>query len=63
MAARTSIIISHRVSAVAHADKIIVLDGGSIVERGKHEALIKGNGVYTRMYRRQMLEAQLDKER
>lgn len=62
MSARTSIIISHRVSAVAHADHIIVLDKGRIAEQGQHEDLITANGVYTRMYRRQMLEARLEQE-
>lgn len=60
MATRTSVIISHRVSAVADADQIIVLDGGRIVERGVHDALIASDGVYARMYRRQLLEAQLE---
>ncbi len=62
MDTRTCVIISHRVSAVAHADHIIVLDNGRIVERGRHEELIGANGVYTRMYRRQMLEARLEQE-
>ncbi len=60
MASRTSVIISHRVSAVAEADHIIVLDKGRIVERGDHETLIASGGVYARMYRRQLLEAQLE---
>ena len=62
MASRTSIIISHRVSAVANADHIIVLEEGRIVERGTHDDLINANGLYKRMYNRQMLEAQLDKD-
>lgn len=61
MSARTSIIISHRVSAVADADHIIVLDGGRIVERGAHATLISGGGLYARMYRRQLLESQLER--
>ena len=62
LVARTSIIISHRVSAIAHADQIIVLEQGRIVERGQHEELISRNGLYKRMYKRQMLEAKLDKD-
>lgn len=60
MATRTCIIISHRVSAIAHADHIIVLNEGQIVEHGSHDDLIKGNGLYKRMYHRQMLEAKLN---
>ena len=62
MASRTCIIISHRLSAIAGADRIIVLDGGRIVERGVHDTLIRANGLYARMYERQLLEAQLEQE-
>jgi ATP-binding cassette, subfamily B, multidrug efflux pump len=62
MVTRTSIIISHRVSAIAHADQIIVLEQGRIVERGQHEELISRNGLYKRMYKRQMLEAKLNQD-
>lgn len=46
---RTSIIIAHRLSTVRHADEIIVLDKGTIAERGKHEELIAKNGIYCKL--------------
>jgi len=61
-ASRTCIIISHRLSAVAHASRIIVLDGGRIVERGVHNELIRANGLYARMYTRQLIEERLERE-
>jgi len=53
---RTSFIISHRVSAVMGADQILVLDGGTIAERGTHAELVALGGTYARLLRRQMLE-------
>ncbi|WP_336515282.1 ABC transporter ATP-binding protein [Pollutibacter soli] len=50
---RTSIVIAHRLSTVRHADEIIVLQKGEIVERGKHEELIAMNGFYTRLVQMQ----------
>ena len=47
---KTNIIIAHRISAVRHADEIIVLDQGSIVERGTHEELIQSGGYYASLY-------------
>lgn len=60
MANRTSFIISHRVSAVMHADLILVLDQGSIVERGRHAELAASGGIYASLLRRQMLEQDLE---
>lgn len=59
---RTSFIISHRVSAVMHADLILVLEDGEIVERGSHADLIALGGTYARLLRRQMLEEDLESE-
>lgn len=53
---RTSIIIAHRLSTIKHADEIIVMDGGCIAERGKHEELIKQNGIYSRLVALQQMQ-------
>jgi ATP-binding cassette subfamily B protein len=48
---KTTIIISHRISAVKHADEIIVLDEGRIVQRGTHQQLLEKEGNYSSLYR------------
>ncbi|MFC4320355.1 ABC transporter ATP-binding protein [Litchfieldia salsa] len=50
MKGRTTIIIAHRISSLKHADEIIVLDEGAIVERGTHDELVQNEGVYRRIY-------------
>ena len=52
---RTSIVIAHRLSTVMGADQIIVLENGSIVERGKHEELVLTGGLYSELFARQYL--------
>lgn len=50
MTGRTTFIIAHRISSLKHADEILVLEDGKIVERGVHEDLLKNNGPYQRIY-------------
>lgn len=57
---RTAIIISHRVSSVKDADVIIYLKDGQIVEKGSHEELMRLDGYYAELYRRQLLERELE---
>ena len=59
MKRRTSIIVSHRVSTVRDADQILVLDRGRIAERGTHDELLRGDGLYADLYRKQLLEEEL----
>ena len=53
---KTVIIISHRLSAVRHADQIVVMEKGRIVTTGSHEQLMAAGGYYARAYRLQELE-------
>ena len=56
MESRTSIVIAHRLSTIMGVDKIIVMDGGRIVETGKHEELLQRNGRYSELYNMQFGE-------
>ena len=56
---RTTILISHRISTVRHADQIAVLVDGQIAELGSHEELVARNGHYARLFEKQMLEEEL----
>lgn len=58
----TTILIAHRLSTIQHADEIIVLDDGAIVERGTHAELLEQNGIYMDLYQKQLLEEKLSKE-
>ncbi|MGG5782577.1 ABC transporter ATP-binding protein [Bacillus albus] len=60
-AGKTTIITAHRLSAIQHANLILVVDDGRIVQRGTHEQLMEENGWYKEMYESQQLEALVEK--
>lgn len=60
MRGRTSIIIAQRIATVRDADQILVLHDGTIVERGTHSELLQSNGRYAAMYKRELLQAEME---
>lgn len=50
MAGRTTLIIAHRLSTIEHADLVVVIDQGRVIESGRHEALLASGGLYSRLY-------------
>jgi ATP-binding cassette, subfamily B, multidrug efflux pump len=62
MKGKTTFLISHRISTVALADEIIVLEDGIITQRGTHNELIKKEGLYAELYEKQLSESQLDEQ-
>lgn len=58
---RTTVLVSHRVSTVKHADLIVVLQDGAVVEQGRHEQLVAGGGYYADLHRRQLLREEMER--
>lgn len=59
---KTTIIAAHRMSSVMHADEIIVIDEGTVIERGTHQSLYDQDGWYRKMYDKQQLEQSIQEE-
>ncbi len=62
LSSRTAIVISHRISTLKNLDAIAVLDEGKIIEYGSHEDLIKNDGLYYDIYKKQLIEEALQEE-
>ncbi|MBQ7916517.1 MAG: ABC transporter ATP-binding protein [Firmicutes bacterium] len=59
---KTTIIIAHRISTIQHADQILVIDEGKIVQHGQHEQLSQEEGIYKTIYEKQLLEEEIDQQ-
>jgi ATP-binding cassette subfamily B protein/subfamily B ATP-binding cassette protein MsbA len=59
---RTTLVIAHRLSTIRNADRILVVNGGEVVEQGRHEELLARDGLYAGLYRQQMEIARHDRE-
>jgi len=59
MSNRTTLVIAHRLSTIEHADRILVLDQGHLVEQGDHVSLLRGDGVYARLHSMQFQDGAL----
>jgi ATP-binding cassette subfamily B protein len=60
LSGRTSIIVSHRISSIKHADQIVVVEDGRVTERGTHEELLALGGLYAGINERQLLEDEME---
>ena len=56
---KTTIIVSHRVSSAKNADRIIILDGGKIIQQGSHNQLVNQDGYYKELYYKQLSEKEV----
>jgi ATP-binding cassette subfamily B protein len=58
----TTVVISNRISALRHMDKVLVLESGHVEEEGTHSDLLRAKGMYWHIYRKQLVERKVEKE-